>query len=214
MVLSTSNKEVFDKFLLLVKDRTLCQLLTDQELSEVLGLFLNGSKSLYFKNCRTDLSQSSGDYVREEYTGDGIVTDFTISTYPTVLNPLSINLIAQVDGSDVSYSFDENTNTFTIIPAPTGSVVVGYDYVGDFVEDLSDEEQWILAHGMIIVWTSAQLRDYDKLREKMTNKDFNNLYSPANLLDKLTNLRKESLREIKFLRVSYSKQSIDFNGFL
>ena len=211
--MGTSNKEVFDKFLLLIKDRTLCQLLTDQELSEVLNQFLSGSASLYFKNCRKDLSQNKASYLREFFDADGIETEFTISNYPESPNSSSIQLVAELDGVAVDYTFDDITKTFTISPAVTGDLVLGYDFVGDFVETLDDEEQWILAHGMVVIWTSSQIRDYDKLREKMTNKDFNNLYSPANLLSKLSEMRKMSLLEIRFLTISYSKESIVFDGF-
>lgn len=86
--------------------------------------------------------------------------------------------------------------------------VAGYGY---FNEDLDDEEQWILAHGMIISWLSGNINTNKILADKIVSKSYHSSHSPANLLDKLNALYKASLKQIKSLTISYSFN--DFTGF-
>jgi hypothetical protein len=67
--LATSFNSVFQKFLKLIKDRQLCQLLSEADMIEILTSFLNEATSIYFKNCEKDLK----DYISPEfYTQDFI----------------------------------------------------------------------------------------------------------------------------------------------
>ena len=52
--MSTSNSEVFNRFLTLIEDEELCSLLTDEQLTYHLEYFLNESLSVYFKKCKKD----------------------------------------------------------------------------------------------------------------------------------------------------------------
>lgn len=206
--MSTSYKEIFDRFLLLIDDRTLCSLLSDEDMTSILNLFLNKSASVYFKVCTKDLTdRENPDFYRQEFTGNGVLTTFTISQYPTDPHADSIDDICLVNGNPTTFTFNDSTLVFTLSPAPTGIVTCGYDFIGQFNEDLTDEELNILAAGMVIVWTSSILRNETKLKNKLTTLDYRT-FSPGNLIEKLKDLRKQSLIEMRDLVNSYS-----FNGF-
>jgi len=212
--LATSKMEVFNKFLALVNDSSICSLLTDEDMTRLLSLFLSESSSIRFKNCKKNLSDATNAvFYRENFTGDGATTSFVIAQYPATPNEDSIELFATVSGTDVSYTFTEATKTFVLASTPTLGVpiILGYDDVGQFNETLNDEEQWILAHGMIISWQSDKLNHNKLLSNRLTSKDFKS-FSPAMLLDKMILLRKQSLTEIRRLIVSYSFN--DFTGFV
>lgn len=208
--MATSKMEVFNRFLSLVKDTDLCSLLTDQDMSELLELFLDESASVRFKNCKKDLSDATTPvFYRESFTGNGSTTTYAISQYPATPNESSISMFAQVAGSDVNYTFTEATKTFVLAATPTtgAAIVLGYDDVGQFNEDLDSQELWILAHGMILSWRSSFLNHSMMLKNRLTSKDFKS-FSPANLLEKMLELQQHSETQIRRLTVSYS-----FDGF-
>ena len=209
--MSTSNKRVFDKFLALIKSRNICTTLTDNDMTALLNTFLSESSFVYFKNCTKDLSLNKPyEFYEQTFIADGIDNEFTISQYPNSPNPTSISYIAKVDGIDAAYSFDDLNLIFTITPLPTigQTVLCGYNFIGQFDEDLNEEECWILAHGMLITWISGNIMTDSILSDMIVTINFSTPHSPANLLDKLVMLRKQTLREIRQLTVSYS-----FNGF-
>lgn len=214
--MSTSNTEVFNRFLSLIEDDKLCSLLTDEELTYHLEYFLNESLSVYFKNCKKDLTlREKADFYRQSETATPAQTDFLLTQYPNDPNSEAISYVCTVDSVDATYTFDALTQTFTISsPVLSGgeTVEVGYDFVGQFNEDsqegeLDDEELWILAHGMVVTWNSAKVYSEKNLKNKLSTTDYKQ-FSPANLIDKLLAIRNQSLKEIRRLTVSYS-----FNGF-
>jgi len=211
--MSTSYRKIFDKFLALINDRTLCSLISDEDMTTLIETFLNESASIRFKKCRKDLTdKEDSDFYKQNFTGTGSQTQFTISQYPTDPNSDSIENVCLVSGNPTTFTFDVNTLTFTISPAPPDQSLVscGYDFIGQMNEDLDDEEMWILAWGMISSWNSDKVYNESKLKVKLTTLDYKT-HSPANLLDKLIELRKQSLIEIRDLTVSYSFN--DFTGF-
>lgn len=214
--MSTSWSKVFDNFLILVDDRELCSLLTDEQMTEILRLYLNESYSTRFKNCRKDLTDiEEPEFYTQSFVADGNSNEFVISQYPTNPNEDAITMTCTVNGVNATFTFNDVTKKFTISSTLSASddVVCGYEFVGQF-NDLSDEEEeicWILAHGMIIAWQSHIINNEKKMRERLTSKDFHSLHSPANLLEKLMLLRKESLKLYRDLVVSYSFNS--FDGF-
>ena len=211
--MSTSNKEVFDRFLTLIEDEELCSLLDDEQLTYHLEYFLNESLSVYFKKCKKDLTDvEKADFYSQTSVAIASQTDFVLTQYPTDPNEDSMSLICKVDDVTVDYTFDVNTLTFTLDTPLSGgeSVVYGYEFIGQFNEALDDEELWILAHGMVVTWNSGQLYAEKKLKNSMSTSDYK-IFSPANLIEKLLALRTQSLREIRQLRVSYSFN--DFTGF-
>ena len=209
--MSTSNRKIFNKFLTLINDRTLCSLISDEDMTTLIETFLNESASVRFKKCKKDLTdKEDSDFYRQEFAGNGILTTFTISQYPTNPNVDSIEMVCLVNGNPTTFTFNDSTLVFTLSPAPTGIVTCGYDFIGQMNENLDDEEMWILAWGMISSWNSDKVYNESKLKVKLTTLDYKT-FSPANLLDKLIELRRRSLIEIRDLTVSYSFN--DFTGF-
>jgi hypothetical protein len=139
-IVPTPFSNIFTKSNVLFEDSKLLEVLTDDEYTELLELFLSKAKSIYFKTCKKDLTK--------------------------------------VD-----------------------------DTLKQFNETLSDEEQWILAEGIKLVWLEKQLFKEEKLREKLSSKDYT-VHSPGNLLDKLIILRNETKNNLKTMVNDYS-----FNGF-
>ena len=212
--MSTSNKRVFDKFLALIKSRNICTTLTDNDMTALLNTFLNESASVYFKKCKKNLSlYQPYEFYEESFVADGIINEFIISQYPDTPNVEAISYIAKVNNVSANYSFDDLNLIFTITPTPTigDNVVCGYNFIGQFDEDLNDEECWILAHGMLITWISGSIMTDSILSDMIVTINFSTPHSPANLLDKLVMLRKQTLKEIRQLTVSYSFN--EFSGF-
>lgn len=80
-----------------------------------------------------------------------------------------------------------------------------------FNEDLDDEEQWILALGIRLVWLERKLYKEENLRNRLTTKDYNNGFSSGNFIDKLTTLRDKTEKDLKEKIVDYSFN--EFSGF-
>jgi hypothetical protein len=206
--MSTSFSSPFTKFLSLLEDRGLSVNLTDEQMTDLMNIFLNQSSSLYFKNCAVDLTDRQiPDYLSENFTSTGSSNEFIISRYPTNPNSDSIELICQVDGGDIdSYTFDVITKKFTLDSTPTAghTVTCGYNFIGQYNNDTDDEIDWILAYGMILGWLSGKLFNPSKLKERLSLKDWNSPHSPASLLKELLNLQDMAERKLRDLRVSYS----------
>jgi hypothetical protein len=80
-----------------------------------------------------------------------------------------------------------------------------------FNQDLNQEEQWILAMGIRLVWLERKVYKEEKLRDKITTKDYNASHSTANLLDKLILLRDKAEKDLKQKVIDYTFNS--FEGF-
>ena len=76
-----------------------------------------------------------------------------------------------------------------------------------FNKDIDEQEQWIIAESMKLVWYEKQIYKEEKLRDRLTTKDYENS-SPGNLLDKLTKLKLETKKSLDDMIISYS-----FDGF-
>ena len=84
------------------------------------------------------------------------------------------------------------------------------DVLKEFNEDLSLEEQWILATGIRLIWLERKLYKEENLRNRITTKDYNS-FSGGNLIDKLTTLRDKTEKDLKQKVVDYSFNL--FEGF-
>jgi hypothetical protein len=208
--MSTPKSEITSTFLSLIEDRDLCVNLTDEEMTEILDVYLKDSTYLRFKNCKKDLTDHEEyDFHTDTFTADGINKEYILTKYPTDPNSEAITYVCTVNGTTVDYTFDANTQTFTLDALPTldDEVIVGYNFLGQFNETLDTEEIYILAWGMIVSWRQKILNNHNNMKNRISLKDYT-IFSPANLLDKLTTLHREAEREIRNLRVSYS-----YNGF-
>lgn len=68
------------------------------------------------------------------------------------------------------------------------------DAGGTFTIALTDAEQGILAKFMVVQWVNPQVLRLENIRNELGNRDFQ-LFSPGNLLDKLSSLKKDLIRE-------------------
>jgi hypothetical protein len=59
---------------------------------------------------------------------------------------------------------------------------------------LTESEQSILAKFMVVQWVNPQILRLENVRNELGNRDFQT-FSPGNLLDKLSNLKKDLIRE-------------------
>ena len=71
------------------------------------------------------------------------------------------------------------------------------------VSDLTDEEIEILYTWMIYFWITPYVNNNDNLRNILNTKDFST-YSPANLVNAIANLQKNSKKEALSLQSIYS----------
>ena len=213
--MSTPYIDIFNKYNAEVTDSSLLSLLTDEELTDLLEIFLSKSKSIYFKNCTKDLTDvETYDYYTKTFIADGINNEYVIERYPVDPHEDAILMVCQVNDVDTTtYTFNDETLTFTITPKPALNDVVlcGFDFSGQFNSDLTEEEEWVLVSGMQLAWLNRQILREEKLRDRMTTKDYNSSHSPGNLLDKLIVLRKEILKDLRGQIIDYSFNQ--FEGF-
>jgi len=141
--MATPFADIYTKINILFEDDQLLSILTDEEYSELLELFLNKSKSVYFKRCKKNLS-------------------------------------------DID------------------------DEAKQFNETLDDQEQWILAEGCKLVWVERQVNREEKMRDRITPKEYDRK-SPANLLDKLLLLKNNTKKSLNEMIIDYSFD--EFKGF-
>lgn len=80
------------------------------------------------------------------------------------------------------------------------------DVLRQYNEDLTDEEVEILANLMILEWLKPKIYSMELLKQSMSSKDFK-LYSQANHLRELQELKRETETEINRLIVSYTYSS-------
>lgn len=83
---------------------------------------------------------------------------------------------------------------------------------GDMINcDLDLDEKFILVRGMIIYWLNPKILSEKTIRNRMTSRDYSQ-YSPANLLDKLLNLKESTQRDQKRAKIKYSYKHLKVNG--
>jgi len=81
---------------------------------------------------------------------------------------------------------------------------------GHFEDDLTYEEMYILAQGMVIYWLNPKVNREENLKQMVTDSDYKKL-SGANMLDKMIKLYEKSLREFRMCMIEYTYN--DFAGF-
>jgi hypothetical protein len=212
--LSTPNNLIFNKFLKLIDDKTIASSLSDQDMTEILDDYRSEVSAIRFKNCKKNLSNIEiPDFYSEKFIADGTTTTYTISKYPNSPNSSAIKQVCTINGFDITtFAFNEETLTFTINESlqEYDEIFCGYEFVGQYNEDLDDQEQWIIAYGMILSWVSHILFSEKKMKDRLTTKDYNS-HSPANLLEKITELKNTAKIELRDLKNDYSFDN--FTGF-
>lgn len=205
--MSTSFNLIYEKFMEMISDSTLA-LLPDEDLKEILYQYLDRAKSIEFKQCKTDLNNiNAPSNFTQNFNGDGVITDFVIDI-PSVENSI---LIARVNNMDVTnYTYNASTKTFHFVTPPIvgiNNIVLGWDFTGEFIADLTNEEMWILACGMVIGWLEPKIQEEKLLKETIGSKDIKKT-SHANQLDKLMALEELTRARLKKYIISYT-----FNKF-
>ncbi len=77
-----------------------------------------------------------------------------------------------------------------------------------FNEDLTSEEQWIIATGMVISWLEPKIKREDLLRASITDRDYKES-NHANQLDKLMDLEESTRKKLKQYIISYTHNNFD-----
>lgn len=80
-----------------------------------------------------------------------------------------------------------------------------------FNNDLDDDVVDILAIGMVYYWVTPYVMNTDNLKNVLNTKDFN-MYSPANLLEKLNQLRDIARKDFRRSITDYSYDNGDLQG--
>lgn len=78
-----------------------------------------------------------------------------------------------------------------------------------FNDDLTLEEQWIIATGMVLSWLEPKIKREELLRAAISDKDYTES-SHANQLDKLMVLEDKTRSKLKRYIISYTHN--DFDG--
>jgi hypothetical protein len=81
-----------------------------------------------------------------------------------------------------------------------------------FEDELTIEEQTILAYGVVYYWLHHKAMYSKLLKNAVNTKDFQQL-SNANLLLRLNEMKEETRKEFLRLRKAYSKRYHDFQGW-
>ncbi len=81
-----------------------------------------------------------------------------------------------------------------------------------FEDELSMEEQTILAYGVVYYWLHHKAMYSKLLKNAVNTKDFQQL-SNANLLLRLNEMKEETRKEFLRLRKAYSKRYDNFQGW-
>lgn len=84
------------------------------------------------------------------------------------------------------------------------------DVLSQFNMQLSSEEQWIIANGMVLSWIEPKIKREKLLRETISDRDYRES-SHANQLKELGNLEKNTKARLKAYIISYTENN--FNGF-
>lgn len=80
--------------------------------------------------------------------------------------------------------------------------------IKQFNEELTPEEQWIIATGMTLSWLEPKIKREDLLRAAISDRDYKES-SHANQLDKLMELEQLTRRRLKQYIVSYTHNDSD-----
>lgn len=77
-----------------------------------------------------------------------------------------------------------------------------------FNEDLTDEEQWILAYGMAISWLESKIKQNELLRTAISGRDYSEM-SHANQLKELMNLETQMRNKLNEYILNYTFNNFD-----
>ena len=82
----------------------------------------------------------------------------------------------------------------------------------EFTNDLTEEEQWILADYMRKVWLDEKINNGELLKLRLTDKDFKT-FSPADLLGTMSKLKSIYDKELKLKVNNYLYDGYSYSNF-
>lgn len=81
------------------------------------------------------------------------------------------------------------------------------DTANEFNNTLTGEEQWIIAYGMNLSWLASKIADENKLKNRIGDRDYQ-VFSPANLLSKLEEVRDAIEWKLELARLRYNEDTV------
>lgn len=78
------------------------------------------------------------------------------------------------------------------------------------VDDLTNEEEFILSRGMILYWLQPKILTQEVIKMKITDGDYS-MKSSANLLNNLIKLKESSEKDMRRRKIKYSHRGRSFN---
>jgi hypothetical protein len=122
------------------------------------------------------------------------------------LNKITDDYLANLTETDLQNLLDKYQKSASAKFKKCKKLVDKDDVLRQYNNDLTNEEIEILANLMILEWLKPKIYSMELLKQSMSTKDFK-LYSQANHLKELQELKKETEAEINRLIVSYTYSS-------
>lgn len=205
----TSFEKIYKDFLFQIEDDGIGYL-SKEEFYEALEGYLLKSAVLDFKNCRTELDYQPNREIVEVFYGNGLTDTFFLSN--KLKNDIYHSLLV-IDGvvlDDCMYSLDGSELHLNFNPNPHSTINLTVKEIGYFTEELTKEEESILAEIMVLHWIRKQIVREDNLKASISTSDYKRS-SSANMLDKLIALQEKQEEVIRKHIISYSQ--FGFEGF-
>jgi len=181
-------------------------LLSIADRNSIYGSYIKSASSK-FTECDKDLSlRIDATGVTELFDGDGATASFTMVSTAMTGSEFVILVSGATSISGTNYTSSGNIFTFVTgyIPATgTQSVSISWEFAGEFIEDLSELEEEIIANMMVLEWLKPKINHMDLLEYRLGSKDFQ-MFSPSGHLKEIRGLKKDTESEIDSLIVKYS----------
>ena len=120
------------------------------------------------------------------------ITDYSILDYDD--NTFNMEMMSYLNSACARFDSFEKANTRD-------------ELMEEFTETLSYIEIEILANLMLLSWITPKINNIELLKLALSSKDYS-MYSQANQLTSLINLRKTINRECQYLMQKYSQKNI------
>lgn len=172
---------------------------------------LQTGKSEFEYDCLKNLD-SYIPYSDEEYNfiGNGIEDEFELTPTPSILNTNIYVGIMKANEEDfiehTNFTFDWATNIIKlngVTPDLGDKILVTFYNVGEFLDDLNDNEKRILAMSMNVTFLQSQLVNIRSLNQIIYTKSYS-IHSQAEQLKQLNVTLREWTDELRYLITKYS----------
>ncbi|SFM87083.1 Uncharacterised protein [Peptostreptococcus anaerobius] len=192
---------IYDIFLSQIDDE-LFALLRPSIARRELNKYLIGSISK-FRNCKKDLKIQGYGFSSLKLG----VGEYQLSLPKDHLE--NIEIIGEETGIEYKKGIDWDVKDELIeFESPLSEPVeICFYNNGYFETDLTFDEMFILAQGMIFYWLHPKLNREDNLRQLVTDSDFKKL-SGANMLDKVIKLYENTKNDLESNIIAYSYKNI------